>query len=177
MESDAYNAVDVLGPERFDLVYTGIGAICWLPDISRWAAVVAGLLRPGGRLFIREGHPMMWTLSDPRPDGLIVVEFPYFEAPGVVFSEAESYSGAGELAAPESVGFNHGLGEIFTALRDAGPTMSDFTEHREVPWNALGDEMVPSPTWPGEFVLKHQPERLPPTYTLQATKTPSTDSG
>ena len=48
---------------RFDLVYTGIGALCWLPDIRRWAQVVADLLRPGGRLFIREGHPVLWALA------------------------------------------------------------------------------------------------------------------
>jgi SAM-dependent methyltransferase len=170
VESDAYDAVTTLGAGRFDLVFTGIGAICWLPDIRRWAEVVAGLLRPGGRLFMREGHPMMWTLSDPRPDGLLVVEFSYFESPGLVFSEAESYAGTGEVASPDSVGFNHGLGEIFSALRDAGLTMTDFEEHREVPWNALGDSMEPSPDWPGEFRLVVDPERLPLTYTLQAVK-------
>src|SRR6188508_2757099 len=67
VEAEVYDAAGALGPERFDLVYTGIGALCWLPDIARWARVVAGLLRPGGRLFIREGHPMLGTLSDPRP--------------------------------------------------------------------------------------------------------------
>jgi SAM-dependent methyltransferase len=50
VESDVYGAVDALGPERFDLVYTGIGALCWLPDIRRWAQTVAALLVPGGRL-------------------------------------------------------------------------------------------------------------------------------
>jgi SAM-dependent methyltransferase len=50
--ADVYDAVDALGAERFDLVYTGIGALCWLPSIDRWAGVVAGLLRPGGRLFL-----------------------------------------------------------------------------------------------------------------------------
>lgn len=170
VESDAYDAVTALGAHRFDLVFTGIGALCWLPDIRRWADVVAGLLRPGGRLFMREGHPMMWTLSDPRPDGLLVVEYPYFESPGIVFSEAESYSGTGEIASPDSVGFNHGLGEIFTALRDAGLTMTDFTEHQEVPWNPLGDGMEESPEWPGEYRLVTGRERVPLTYTLQATK-------
>ena len=62
----------------FDLVYTGIGALCWLPDVRRWAAVVAGLLRPGGRLFIREGHPMLWALDEARTDA-VVVDYPYFE--------------------------------------------------------------------------------------------------
>jgi SAM-dependent methyltransferase len=37
VEADLYDAVDALGGGRFDLVYTGIGAICWLPDIERWA--------------------------------------------------------------------------------------------------------------------------------------------
>ena len=61
VQSDVYDAVSVLGTNSFDLVYTGIGALCWLPDIRRWAQTVAGLLRPGGRLFVREGHPMLWT--------------------------------------------------------------------------------------------------------------------
>jgi hypothetical protein len=55
-------------------VYTGVGALCWLPNIRAWAGVIASLLRPGGRLFMREGHPMLWTLSDPREDGVLVVE-------------------------------------------------------------------------------------------------------
>ena len=78
VEADLYDAAEVLGAGRFDLVYTGIGALCWLPDIDRWAAVVAELLAPGGRLFIREGHPMLWALDD-AGDGPLVVEYPYFE--------------------------------------------------------------------------------------------------
>jgi SAM-dependent methyltransferase len=120
VEADVYDAVGVLGAQCADLVYTGIGAICWLPDIRRWAGTVAGLLRPGGRLFIREGHPVLWAMSDPRPDGLLVIEYPYFETEGTLFVENDSYAGTGVLAAPESVGFNHGLGEIFTALTEAG---------------------------------------------------------
>ncbi len=57
-------------------------AIGWLPSIQRWAGTVAGLLRPGGRLFIREGGPALWAIDAPRPDGLIVTRYPYFEIPG-----------------------------------------------------------------------------------------------
>lgn len=170
VDGDVYEAVERLGAERFDVVYTGIGALCWLPDIQRWAKVVAGLLRPNGRLFMREGHPMLWSLGDPRPDGLIVVAYPYFEQEGTLFVEATSYAGEGELASPASIGFNHGLGEIFTALREAGMRVTDLEEHREVPWNPLGDAMVASPDHPGEFVLAAQPDRLPLSYTLQAAK-------
>jgi SAM-dependent methyltransferase len=172
VDGDLYDAVDLLGAQQFDLVYTGIGAICWLPSIRRWAQVVAGLLRPGGRLFMREGHPALWSMSDPRPDGLLVVEYPYFETDGVLFREETTYGGEGTVSAPESVSFNHGLGEIFTALRDAGLTMTSFEEHREVPWNPLGEAMVESAEFPGEFVLAEGRDRLPLTYTLQARYEP-----
>ena len=108
--------------------------------------MVADLLRPGGRLFLREGHPVLWSMSDPRLDGLLVVEFPYFETDGEAFSEAVTYAGEGTLAAPEIIHFNHGLGEIFNALWVAGLTITAFDEHREVPWNPFGDGMVASDT-------------------------------
>ena len=170
VESDLYDAVDTMGPACFDVVYTGVGAICWLPDIARWAHVVADLLRPGGRLFLREGHPVLWSMSDPRSDGLLVVEFPYFETDGVAFSEAVTYAGEGTLAAPDIIHFNHGLGEIFNALWEAGLTITAFDEHREVPWNPLGDAMVASDTHDGEFVLASGRDRMPLSYTLQAVK-------
>ncbi len=78
VESEVYNAASVLPPASFDLVYTGIGALCWLPSIDTWARTVSDLLKPGGRLFIREGHPMLWSINEDREDALSV-ELPYFE--------------------------------------------------------------------------------------------------
>ncbi|HWS47517.1 MAG TPA: class I SAM-dependent methyltransferase [Acidimicrobiia bacterium] len=170
VESELYGAVDAVGSGRFDLVYTGIGALCWLPDIHRWAQIVAALLRPGGRLFMREGHPMLWTLADPRPDGLLVVEYPYFETEGVRFSEPASYVAHDEpLDSPDIVHFNHGLAEVITALMNAGLSLTAIDEHDTVPWNPLGDAM--EDVGGGEYRLRDAPDRLPATYTLRATKT------
>ena len=169
VEGDVYDAVELLGPERFDLVFTGVGAIGWLPRIADWARVVAGLLRPGGRVFMREGHPVLWTLSDPRPDGLVVIEYPYFEGDGTEFVTPITYvTHEGELAAPRTIEFNHGLGEIFTALLSAGMEIVAFDEHDTVPWPALDDQM--EEVAPGEFRLIDRPSRLPHSYTLQARK-------
>lgn len=170
VESELYNAPAALGGSRFDIVYTGIGALCWLPDIKRWASVVASLLRPGGRLFIREGHPMLWALGDERPDGLVTLEYPYFEGPGITFVEKQTYvDHDGELDEPESIGFNHGIGEILTALMRAGMSITAFEEHDSVPWQAIGgDTMVVGDL--GEWRLRDRPERLAATYTLQAVK-------
>jgi SAM-dependent methyltransferase len=169
VESELYGAVHALGSARFDLVYTGIGALCWLPDIRRWAQVVADLLRPGGRLFIREGHPMLFSLCDPRPDGLLVVEYPYFETDGTRFSETTSYVEHDEpLSSPDTLQFNHGLAEVITAVMDAGLMLTAIEEHTTVPWNPLADAM--EDIGGSEYRLRVLPERLAATYTLQATK-------
>jgi SAM-dependent methyltransferase len=92
------DAVAVLGAEAFDLVFTGIGALCWLPDIDRWAEAVAGLLRPGGRLFLREGHPMLWALDDVGDDGRLVVAYPYFQrAEPTTWDQGGTYVGEWRL--------------------------------------------------------------------------------
>ena len=169
VEADVYDAPDALGRDRFDLVFTGVGALCWLPDVGRWAAVVAALLRPGGELFIREGHPVLWAMDDPRPDGLVALAYPYFETDGVRFSQDATYVRHDEpLAAPVIIHFNHGLAEIFNALWSAGLEITLFDEHDSVPWPALGDQMVQLDT--GEFRLIDRPERLPHSYTLRARK-------
>ena len=113
---------------------------------------------------------MLWALCDPRPDGLITVEYPYFETPaGTHFSEETTYvDHQGELTSPATIQFNHGLGEILTALMRVGMEITALEEHDSVPWPALGDQMVDDGT--GEFRLRDRPERLAASYTLQAVK-------
>jgi SAM-dependent methyltransferase len=170
VESDLYGAPEVLGRERFDLVYTGIGAICWLPDIRRWAAVVASVMRPGGRLFMREGHPVLWSLADPRPDGLLALEYPYFEQrEPTVWDEGGTYVQTDQVFTHNLTHeWNHGLGEIVTALFEAGLELTALEEHDSVPWDAMPGQMTA--IGGGEFRLSDRPERLPHSYTLQARR-------
>jgi SAM-dependent methyltransferase len=170
VESDVYDAVTELGAGAFDLVFTGVGALCWLPSITRWAQVVADLLRPEGRLFLREGHPVMWALEDPRPDGLLVLDFPYFEVPdATVWSEGGTYVDT-DVTFHNTVShsWNHGIGEIVTALSAAGMELTMLVEHDTVPWDAFPGMMTHLDN--GEWRLTERPNRLPLTYTLQARK-------
>jgi SAM-dependent methyltransferase len=170
VESDVYGAVDVLGAVGFDLVYTGIGALGWLPDIRRWARTVAGLLRPGGRLFLREGHPVLWALEYDRGDGLLVLNEPYFEQkePQVYVEDGTYVATDAEFTHNTTHEWNHGLGEIVTALLESGMTLTGLVEHTSVPWPALPGLMTDRGD--GEWRLTDGPERLPHTYTLQAVK-------
>jgi SAM-dependent methyltransferase len=170
VESDVYSAADVLPAGGFDLVYTGIGALNWLPSVRRWAGVVARLLRPGGRLFIREGHPVLWSLEEGRTDGLLAVEYPYFEREEpMVWTEGGTYvTTEVEFQHNVSHEWNHGLGEIVSALLAEGMTITGLTEHDSVPWDALPGQM--EQVGGGEYRLADRPWRLPHTYTLQAVK-------
>jgi SAM-dependent methyltransferase len=172
VEAELYDAPSVLPTGAFDLVYTGVGAICWLPDIRRWAQVVASLLRPGGRLFMREGHPMLWTIDERRGDGLVAVEYPYFEAGGALRDEEPGtyVTTAVEFSHNVSWSWNHGLGEIVTALLDGGMRLTMLEEHDSVPWDALPGLM--EDIGGGERRLIERPVRLPHTYTLQAVREP-----
>lgn len=171
VQADLYDAVAALGSRIFDLVYTGNGALCWLPDISRWASVVAELLAPGGRLFVREGHPMLWALDDARTDGL-VVDYPYFEQPTpLVWTEPGTYVETdATFVNNTSCSWNHGLGEMFSALLNQGMRITGLTEHDSVPWDALPGQMERLES--GEFRLVDRPSRLAHSYTLQAVKEP-----
>lgn len=173
VESTVDGAVAALGAGGFDLVYTGIGALCWLPRIRDWAQTVAALLRPGGRLFIREGHPVLATMADPTgPDSQLVIAYPYFEQPDPqMWDEPGTYVETDiEFDHNVTYEWNRGLGEIVTALLDAGMQVTGLVEHDSVPWEALPGLMVVDDR--GEWRLRQHPERMPASYTLQAVKSP-----
>jgi len=170
VEADLYDAADVLPAGTFDLVFTGIGALCWLPDIKRWAKVVSRLLAPGGRLFIREGHPVLWALADPLPEGRLELGLPYFEQEEpLVWDEGGTYVETDvEFEHNTTKEWNHGLGEIVSAVLAEGLTLTALVEHDSVPWDAFPghtDKLAG-----GEFRIADRPWRLPHSYTLTAVK-------
>ena len=156
-------------PETFDLVYTGVGALNWLPSVARWAQIVAGLLAPGGRLYLREGHPMLDTLEDDRDDELLVVSFPYFETdePSEWVDETTYTGDDTRVTAPVTHEWAHGIGETVQAVLDAGLTLTRLEEHTELEWQFL-DWMVQNAD--RRWVLPHGRERLPMMFTLEAVK-------
>jgi SAM-dependent methyltransferase len=170
VEAELYDAVSVLGAGRFDLVFTGVGALCWLPSVERWARVVSDLLVRGGRLFIREGHPMLWSLDDEREDDLLVVEYPYFQREEPTVSEYAGTYVETDAKFEQTVThqWNHGIGEIVTALMQAGMELTMLVDHDSAPWDAMPGQSE----WfePGEWRLRDRPWRLAQTYTLQAVK-------
>ena len=169
VEASVYDAAKVLNGQSFDLVYTGIGALNWLPHINDWARNVAALLKPGGRLFLREMHPVLMTLDQDCQDALQMVHSYFEHSEPQVWNDEYSYVASdSKLTATTTHEWNHGLGEIITALLHHGMRLILLEEHTSIPWEALPGQMTLGED--GEWRLSNQPQRLPLSYTLQAVK-------
>lgn len=155
VECNVYDAPERVGEAgSFDLAFVTWGAICWLPDIRAWAKVVAGFLRPGGRLYFAEGHPAAYVFDDCVPgDGGRPGWFaPYFEPGPLDIDEPADYANpTAKLAVTRSFSWMHPLGSVVMALIDAGFAIRFLNEHDGVPWPMFrslvreGDEMF---RWP-----------------------------
>ena len=160
----ADTAID--GP--FDVVYTSVGAICWLPDLARWAEVLAGLLRPGGRFYIRDTHPSFLALDDERTDGLLVTKYPYFhEETPMQFTDASSYLGSAVLTETETFEWAHPMSEIVGSLLDAGLVLDRLDEYQHLDWPALPDMTPVERRW---YLPKDLRNRAPTQFSVLAHK-------
>jgi hypothetical protein len=113
---------------------------------------------------------MLWSLVGSRPDGVLAVDLPYFEmAEPQVWTDGGTYVETDvEFTQNVSMEWNHGLGEIVTALLDAGLDLTALAEHDSVPWEAIPGQMTKDSA--GEWRLTDRPERLAASYTLQARR-------
>lgn len=148
--------------EQFDVVYTSGGVLGWLPDIRRWARTVAHFVRPGGRFYITEIHPVAQAFENEGVEpGELVLRYPYWEhrAP-LSFPTQGSYADpTAHVDAPTEHGWDHGLGEIVTALIEAGLEIRSLREYPFVEWKLDFLTEADDGTWrlppdvPGEMPL------------------------
>ena len=173
VESDVHDARAALEGD-FDLVYVTWGAINWLPDIAAWARVVASLLRPGGRLFLAESHPV--TLCLEEREGRIEAAYDWrtpVDRP-LTFEAETTYTGdERKLENTASYEWIHPLSDIVAGVVDAGLAVTRLTEHEELPYR-LFPSMVPvADDGSGASTLYRLPDgrpRLPLSFTLGAVR-------
>lgn len=124
--ADLYDAVAALEASTFDVVYTGLGALLWLPDMVRWAQVVHALLRPGGFLYLSEFHPVADILGDDD----LTVTLSYFTNQPIRWDEPGTYTDP-DVATERNLSYEwiHPLSEVVTALLDRGLVLEMLHEH------------------------------------------------
>lgn len=167
VEASVYDAVEALG-ETYDMVFVTWGAINWLPDIFRWATVVAALLRPGGKLYLLEGHPMMNQLE--AKNGRLEIEFGWrtpLDRP-LAFDEAQTYTGdARALSHTRCYEWIHPLSDIVNALLSAGLSLDFLNEHEVIVWKPFPFVVE---TGDDQFELPVGLPRIPMSFSIGATR-------
>ncbi|MFI0902603.1 class I SAM-dependent methyltransferase [Streptomyces sioyaensis] len=171
VRSDVYRAVQALGGRRFDVLYTGKGALCYLPDLTAWAEVVSSLLRPGGTFYLVEFHPLLDALGPtPSPERQqLRLHHDYLGGRGPLRSDTpRTYTdGPPVQGATTSYEWRHGLGEVISAVIGAGLTVQLVRETELLPWKRF-DAMVPSEN--GWWRLPPSEPIIPLLYALRAVK-------
>jgi len=144
-----------------DLVYTGKGALPWVHDLDRWAGVVRRLLRPGGRLYVFEGHPLNWVWEPGvaahrlRTDGRGYHDREPKANDGFPAAAVARFTPEGEAVA-EAWEWQWTVGDVVTAAARVGLVVEKLEEHSEHFWPQF------------EQIGEAEAARLPHTFSLLA---------
>jgi len=167
VEGNVYDAPALLDAQ-YDVAFVTWGSIIWLPDIRRWAQIVAGLLAPAGWLYLAEGHPS--TLALDEVDGRLVPFRPWrtpASAPFVYDDDTTYTDDPTPLTHTRSYEWCHPLSEIVGGLLEAGLNLVFLHEHERLPWRRF-PMMVKADDWGYRLPDGHPP--LPLSFSLRASK-------
>lgn len=149
--------------ESFDIVFTSYGTIGWLEDIDAWAGVVQHFLKPGGQFVMVDFHPVLWMYSN----DFSYVQYSYFLDGPIVEEMEGTYADREAPVKYQTVGFNHGLGEILQALLKQGLHLTNFQEYDYSPYQCFeGMEVIEE----NQFRLKAFGNKVPMLYSIVATR-------
>lgn len=163
VEANVYDAPAAVGGRQFDIVFTSYGVVGWLPDLTRWATAAAACIRPGGVFYLAEFHPVVWMFD---PD-FQTVAYPYHNVAVIAETEEGTYADPAAPIRHESFGWNHGLGEVLSALTAAGLSIEFLHEFDFSPWNCLKPLVEVGPQ---RFQVRGLEGKLPLTYSIRAHK-------
>ncbi len=149
--------------EQFDMVFTSYGVIGWLPDLNRWAEIIAHFLKPGGRFIMAEFHPFVWTFDDRFEK----IGYDYFNTGPIVEEESGTYADRNAPIKSEYVGWNHPTSEVLNSLIRNGMALEVFDEFDYSPFNCFQNTREDAP---GVFRIAHIEKKIPMVFSIGARK-------
>ncbi|MCW3121152.1 MAG: SAM-dependent methyltransferase [Flavipsychrobacter sp.] len=160
--TDIYSLLEVLD-EQFDIVFTSYGTIGWLPDMQRWAGVVAKYVKPGGKFIFADFHPIVWMFNN----DFSAFQYSYFNREAIVEVLEGTYADRNAAIKKTEIGWNHNLAEVMQGLFDAGLTITSFNELDSSPYNCFSNMVAAGD---GNYQIKGMEGKIPMMYTMVAVK-------
>ncbi|PPK88818.1 methyltransferase family protein [Neolewinella xylanilytica] len=159
---DLYSLPDHLD-DTFDIVFTTYGTIGWLPDLDRWAAIVARYLKPGGQFVFVEFHPLAWLWNEDRNG----IKYGYFAREAIEETSDGSYTDGSESVRSKEISWDHPVSDVINALLGCGLTLRQFKEYDYSPYACFPDLLE---VGKNRYQFKQMPGLLPLTYSLDVRK-------
>ncbi|HKJ07115.1 MAG TPA: methyltransferase domain-containing protein [Flavobacteriaceae bacterium] len=121
--------------QTFDIVFTSYGVVGWLPNLEIWAKIIAEKLNKGGVFYMAEFHPIVWMFDylEEQPK----IKYPYSGSEAIYEEYKGTYANTKADMLSKEYGWNHGLGQVVTALANAGLRVEFLREHYQSPYNCL----------------------------------------
>jgi SAM-dependent methyltransferase len=141
----------------YDIVFTSYGAVCWLPDLARWAEVVSSNLAVGGTFYMVEFHPLYDLLAG----------YSYFTGSAPDVEEEETYTENRSEAVATLAVWSHPLSGVVNALIGSGIEIVRLNEFPFSPHNCFEGMEEREP---GRFYLQHRGHDVPIVYSLLGKK-------
>ncbi len=149
--------------DQFDIVFTSYGTIGWLPDLAPWAAMIFERLKPGGRFYIAEFHPVVWMFDD----DFTHIKYSY-ENQEVIVTESEgTYTDRNADIKGKEYSWNHSISEVLNALINAGLKIEMFNEHMYSPYPCFRNVVEFEK---GKWHIKGLEGKIPMVYSLKAIR-------
>ncbi len=146
-----------------DIVFTSYGTIGWLPDLDKWAAIVAHFLKPGGIFYIADFHPVLWMMDEDFGH----VKYNYFNAAVITEEVSGTYSNRNAPIKSTEHGWNHPFSDIISSLLKHNLQILQFNEFPFSPYNCFNNlEQGDDDMWR----IKGMDEKLPMMYSIKAIK-------
>ncbi len=143
--------------EPYEIVFTSYGAVCWLPDLQRWADIVASNLAIGGTFYIVEFHPIYDLLAG----------YSYFTQQEPDIEEEGTYTENDTDVVAKLATWAHPISSVINALLGVGITIERVNEFPFSPYNCF-EGMVERE--PGKFYLNHKGNDVPIVYSITGRK-------
>lgn len=147
----------------FDIVFTTYGTVGWLPDLEPWAALIAHYLKPGGRFYFAEFHPVLWMFDD----DFTRIQYAYDKQEVIVTENQGTYTDRKADIQGKEYSWNHSISEVLNALLKAGLKLENFNEHMYSPYPCFRNMKETSP---GRWEIAGMEGKLPMVYSLLAVK-------
>lgn len=160
--SDIYELPSALD-DKFDVVFTSYGVIGWLPDMERWANIVAHYLKPGGQFIMVEFHPVVWMFDD----DFNTIDYSYFKGEQIVEQLEGSYADRNAEIKYSTVTWTHSLSEVVNNLIQAGVHVTQFEEYNYSPYNCFKNAVKIDKD---KYRIEHLGDKLPMIYAITGVK-------